>query len=101
MAGSRVIQVSLPEGVEPTREDLDLLQGIFDAIVTLRFGQGRAGEQVTRTLEADGWSVRSRLGWVAEARKGGELEQVAGGSKTDALVHLDQLVKADRVISAP
>jgi hypothetical protein len=101
MAASRIIQVVLPESVEPTREDLDLLQGIFDAIVTLRFGQGRSGEQVTRTLAADGWSVRSRLGWVAEARKGGEFEQVTGASKTEALVHLDQLVKADRVMSAP
>lgn len=101
MASSRVIQVSLPEGVEPTREDLDLLQGIFEAIVTLRFGQGRTGEQVLRTLSAEGWTVRSRLGWVAEAKKGGELEQVTGSSKTEALVHLDQLVKADRVISAP
>jgi len=101
MAGSRVIQVPLPESVEPTREDLELLQGIFDAIVTLRFGEGRTGDQVVRTLAADGWNVRSRLGWVAEARKGGELEQVTGTSKTEALVHLDRLVKADRVMSAP
>jgi hypothetical protein len=38
---------------------------------------------------------------VAEARKGGELEEVTGVSKTEALQHLDQLVKADRVMSAP
>jgi len=77
------------------------LQGLFDAMVTLRFGQSPAGERVLGALRADGWQVRSRLGWIAEAKKGGESEQVTGASQTEALVHLEQLIKADRVMSAP
>jgi hypothetical protein len=100
MAGIHVIHVPLPESAEPTREDIELLQGIFDAIVSLRFGRGRAGDEVLQALGADGWRVRTWLGWVAEARKGGECEQVTGASKGEALVHLEQLVRADRVISA-
>jgi hypothetical protein len=99
--GAHVIQVELPDWVEPTPEDLEVLHGIFDAIVSLRFGPTHTGEQVVQALKADGWDVRSRLAWVAEARKGGEYEQVTGASNTAALVHLDRLVKADRVMSAP
>jgi hypothetical protein len=96
-----VIHVSLPESAEPTPEDIELLRSVFDAIVSLRFGHGRSGERVVQALRADGWQVRSRLGWVADARKGGECEEVTGVSQSDALAHLEQLIRADRVISAP
>ena len=101
MAGQHVIHVPLPESGEATAADVELLRGIFDAIVALRFGPTRAGEQVVQALTTDGWDVRAHLGWVAEARKGGECEQVTGATHTEALVHLEQLIKADRVMSAP
>jgi len=63
--------VPLPESVEATAADVELLRGIFDAIVALRFGPTRAGEQVVQALTADGWDVRAHLGWVAEADAGG------------------------------
>lgn len=101
MAGSDVIHVRLPESAAPSPEEIELLQGLFDAIVALRFGQSPTSERVLGALRADGWQVRSRLGWVAEAKRGGESEQVTGATQTEALVHLEQLIKADRVMSAP
>lgn len=101
MAGGQFIQVQLPEGAEPTREEIELLKGVFDAIVMLRFGRTREGDEVEQALAGEGWSVHAHLRWVAEARRGGELEEATGGSRADALRHLHQLVKADQVLSAP
>jgi hypothetical protein len=101
MAGNQVIEVRLPDGAEPTREDLDLLRSIVDAIVTFRFRPDHPGEEAERTLVGEGWTVRTRLAWAAEARKGSECEQVSGATQAEALRHLLQLVRADRVLSAP
>ena len=101
MAGNRVIEVELPAGADPTGEDLDLLRGIFSAVVMLRFGAGRPLDDAEQMLAGEGWTVQARLAWSAEARKGGELEQVTGPTRGDALKHLLQLVRADRVMSAP
>jgi len=101
MAGGQFIQVQLPESAEPTREEIELLKGVFDAIVMLRFGRPRGADDVEQALAADGWSVHAHLKWVAEARRGGELEEATGGSRPEAIRHLQQLVKADQVLSAP
>lgn len=61
----------------------------------------RAGDEAERALVAEGWTVRSSLMWVAEARRGGEYEQATGRTQQEALVHLHELVKADQVLSAP
>ena len=101
MPGNRVIEVRLPESAEPTHGDIELLQGIFDAIMSLRFQASPVSEHIERTLTGEGWAVRSRLAWSAEARKGSECEEVTGASRAEALKHLLQLVRADQVMSAP
>jgi hypothetical protein len=101
MAGAEIIQVQLPEGAEATRGEVELLKGIFEAIVALRDRQGQAGDEIEAALTAEGWSVHTHLKWVAEARKGSELEEVTGATRAEALKHLHQLVKADQVLSAP
>lgn len=101
MAGDQVVHVRIPEGVGATPDDVEMLAGIFDAIVTLRFGHGSKGAEAEQSLAAEGWSVRSHLKWVAEARRGGELDEATGGSRDEALRHLQELVKADQVLSAP
>ena len=101
MAGGQFIQVQLPDTAAPTREDVELLRGIFEAIVALRFPEHRVSDEAEGALTANGWSVQAHLTWVAEARKGDESEQVTGASRAEALRHLEQLVKADQVLSAP
>lgn len=100
MGGNRIVEVRLPDGAEPTQEELDQLQGIFEAIVTLRFKPGQVGE-AEGILAGEGWAVRTYLAWKAEARRGTEWEQVNGTTRAEALKQLLQLVRADQVISAP
>lgn len=101
MSDDRTIQVPLPRGAEPTSADLELLQAAFQAIVDLRFPRDRAWEAIERALTAGGWSVRARLMWVAEARKGRESEQATGHTRDEAFAQLSQLTKLDEVAGVP
>jgi len=101
MAGNRVVRVSLPEGVDPAQEELAVLQRALDTVVALHFAEAAAAEQLERELVGDGWTVHSRITWVARATRGGEQEEVTGASKAAALRHLQDLIRADRVLSAP
>jgi hypothetical protein len=91
--------VRLPDRAQPALEDVELLRGIFEAIVTLTFAPADEHGPAETALTSEGWTVRTRLGWVAEARKGAEVEEVTGSSRGDALERLQELVRADQVLS--
>jgi hypothetical protein len=98
MAMKNVIEVPLPDGVEPSREDIELLEGTFRALLCLRYGGGREGDALTRLLQERGWSVSVRPGWVAEARRGGDVEKAAGGTRAEALAELESLARLDELV---
>jgi len=99
MAGNRVVQVTLPSDAEPTREDLELLEATFQAIAGLHFEGRRDWEQTARRLETEGWSVGCRLGWIAEARRGREVEQAFGLTRAQAFTELRTLTELDALAS--
>ena len=101
MATKKVIEVPLPDGANPSNDDLDLLQTAFQALVALRYENGRAWERIERELAADGWTVRARLMWVAEASKGRDFEQAAGPTKDEAFAQLLELTRMDEVPEVP
>jgi hypothetical protein len=94
MASKRVIEVPLPEGAEPGPEELELLETTLRMVVELRY-EGRDWEETARRLESDGWEVRCRLGWIAEARRGREFEQAFGGTRGQAFGELETLTGMD------
>jgi hypothetical protein len=94
MTGQKPIEVPLPEGADPTAEDLELLQRTLQAVVELRY-ERRDWEPAARRLESDGWEVRCRLGWIAEARRGREFEQAFGATRGQAFAELTTLTEMD------
>jgi hypothetical protein len=95
MARERAIKVTLPEGTEPTPEDLELLDTTAQAIMSLRYEGRREREETLLRLEAEGWQVRCRLGWIAEARRGRECERAFAGTRDQALAELHTLTAMD------
>jgi hypothetical protein len=95
MARKRAIEVPLPEGIEPTPEDLELLEITLQAIMSLRHEGRREREETLRRLESDGWDVACRLGWIAEARRGRECERAFAGTRDEALSELQTLTAMD------
>ncbi len=101
MAGPRTIELRLPDGVRPSRLDLELLQAVLQDMVALRFEFGREWEVVVRQLEADGWMVAWRPSWLAEARRDGDYEQANGATLDEAFSRLAQLARLDMVGHVP
>ncbi len=56
---------------------------------------------IERALQSEGWAVRCRQMWVAEARKGHECEQAVGDTKEKALAALHELTKIDDAAGVP
>jgi hypothetical protein len=101
MAEDRVIRVRLPDGVAARPGDIDALESVFQAIVALGHPERGPVSEAEAALSDEGWTVRSRLMWVAEARRRGDCELATGVSQAKALENLRRLVRADQVISAP
>jgi hypothetical protein len=101
MTGTNVIEVALPDGASPTVDDIEQLEATFRAIVDLRYRGGPEWQKVERALVADGWTVRSQLMWVAEAKKGWQSELATGRTKSDAFRQLQQLARIDDLAGVP
>ncbi|HUK13716.1 MAG TPA: hypothetical protein VLW17_10495 [Thermoanaerobaculaceae bacterium] len=101
MPEHRAITVRLPDRVEPTSLDLELLKATFQAIVALRFECAKEWETVLHQLEEQGWSVGWGLAWMAEARRGDDFEQASGRTLDEALNQLSQLARLDMVGHCP
>lgn len=84
----QIIEVPLPEGIKAQDVDLDLLNAIFRAIVTLRFEEFPERENVQGQIEKDGWDVNWGLTWVAEAKRGQTFEFAIGKTTEEALKKL-------------
>lgn len=95
------IEVRLPDGVQPTAEDIEALEATFQAIVALRYEEGTEWRDVQRALVADGWDACCRLMWVAEARRGRESEQGVGRTRNEAYGHLKELTTIDELSAVP
>ncbi|HEX6853457.1 MAG TPA: hypothetical protein VF139_18825 [Candidatus Polarisedimenticolaceae bacterium] len=56
---------------------------------------------IVEKLEREGWEVRWKLGWVAEARKGSYHERAVADSREEALRELSDLTLLDAVEGCP
>jgi hypothetical protein len=101
MNDTRTIEVRLPAQADPTPEDLELLDATFHAILDLRFHEGHHWSALERELASRGWRVEGRLMWVAEARRGREVEQAVGRTKDEAYEQVQQMTKLDELPGVP
>lgn len=58
-------------------------------------------ERVERALAERGWVVESRLMWVADARRGHDVERAVGRTKDEAYAELQELTKLDELTGVP
>jgi hypothetical protein len=95
---TRVLEVPLPEGVEPEPQEVELLQAALAAIVALRFEHGRSWEAARARLTAAGWQVSASLAWCAEARRGHDHERALGATRDEAFAELESLTRFDDLL---
>ncbi len=63
------IEVTLPEGVRASPQDVEMLSSLLRVIASLRFEEGREWPRLSRALELGGWRVSWGLQWHVEARR--------------------------------
>jgi hypothetical protein len=90
MAAARILEVPLPDGINPTGIDLELLKATFQAIASLRCECDCNWKEITEHLETEGWKVHWGLTWVAEAHRGEDYEEARGRTMDEALTQLHQ-----------
>lgn len=95
---TRSIEVPLPEGVTPPPEDLEVLGGLFRAIVAMRFETGQHWPRIRASLERAGWDVQWGLQWHVEARRGRDLEQACGRSLDEAFAVVGQVAGTEEPV---
>ena len=95
MQPRRVFEVPIPDGVDPKRDDLELLKAFFQAVTALRVSQGRDWLAKVKELEVDGWTVRWGLVWRAEVKRAGEYEDATGATLDEALDAVSQMAAAE------
>jgi hypothetical protein len=100
MDTKHVIEVPLPEGMQPAPEELESLGTLLRAVVELHAG-GHGWEAVARRLEEEGWTLHTRVGWIVEARRGRDFEQAAALTRDEAFAELQSLVQLDAEPSPP
>jgi len=101
MLATHAIEVPLPAGVEPTEDDLALLESLCTTIVGLRYAGSHAWEETLHKLQRCGWEVHWGLVWRAEARREGHIEQADGKTRDEAFAELWQLTRLDEVEGCP
>jgi hypothetical protein len=101
MQTRRTLEVPLPERLELSGADRELLVATFQALVALRCEKDRRWDLVQKQLEDDGWKVRWGLTWRAEAKRGDDYEEATGTTLDEALAGVAQLVRFDMAGRAP
>ena len=98
---TRFVEIPIPEGVELSEDQRELLEASLQAIVSLHCEDGGRHEAMRRKLVAGGWSVKTALAWCAEARRGHDLERGFGRTRDEAFEELCSLVAFDQAGEGP
>jgi hypothetical protein len=85
------INIELPDELEPSSDNLEILRTVFQAIITLSRECGDDANSERRAMLDDDWEVRCGLLWTATAERGKEFETATGRTKEEALSQLRQM----------
>jgi len=88
----RTITVELPEGLDPSADDLEVLRTTFGTILSLtrQCGSGPCAE--LQDMLDSGWEVRWGVTWLVSAQRGMASEEATGVTREDALQRLQQMI---------
>jgi hypothetical protein len=101
MSGQQTIQVTLPDGLQPSAHDVELLKATFQAIASLRCECGCEWEGTLKQIEAAGWKVSWQLTWIAQAKRGEDFEQVSGATLDEVFAELSEHTRLAAVGGCP
>jgi len=84
-------QIELPDDLEASADNLEVLRTVFQTIITLSRECGSKSNPELQAMLAGNWQVHCGLTWSATAQRGKEFERATGKTKEEALAHLQQM----------
>ena len=95
------IQIELPDDLEASADNLEVLRTVFQTIITLSRECGSNSNCVVQAMMEENWQVHCGLTWSATAERGKEFETATGGTKEEALARLRQLTGLREIDGCP
>lgn len=84
-----------------SEEEREVVDAVARAILGMRPTGCRPWRETAERLRKGGWDVRSRVAWIAEARKGSVHETAVADARDDAFAQLWDLTLLDAVEGCP
>ena len=100
MATPRTITIAVPDCVDLSPEDLDVLCTTCETIITMASG-GCAVTDDLAAMREQGWDVTWGLAWIARARREGLYEEALGTTKGEVMARLARSVRLHEVEGTP
>ncbi|MDY0110834.1 MAG: hypothetical protein RBT60_12970 [Candidatus Krumholzibacteria bacterium] len=101
MSHSRTIEVALPDCLEMSADDLNVLSTTLQTIITLMSGGCDGAEAHLQRMHDQRWTVEWGLTWIARARRDGSYEEATGPTKQETLARLGRLTSLHEVEGCP
>lgn len=98
---SQVLELTLPEGINLSATDMEIMSSLLQVLITMRFENGHQKRTLLQTIEKSGWNVKLGVSWVAEARRGQDFEQAIGKSPVSALCCLHSHTQMAKLEGCP
>lgn len=85
------IDIELPEDLEASADNLEVLRTVFQTIITLSRECGSQSNPELQAMLAKDWKIHCGLTWSATAERGKAFESATGKTKEEALAQLRQM----------
>jgi hypothetical protein len=97
----RTIEVALPDCLQMSPDDLDVLRATFQTIISLASGGCDGADDHLQHMQDQRWTVNWGLTWIARARRDATYEEATGASKQEVLAQLRRLTSLHEVEGCP
>jgi hypothetical protein len=101
MTSMHTINVPLPDRPALDPDDEDDLRRMLEAIAGMRYERESDWRIVLGRLRAAGWSVEYGLQWHVVARRGRDLEEACGSTRSEAFEKLDRVTRVEALEGMP
>lgn len=95
------IKIELPDDLEASADNLEVLRTVFQTIITLSRECGNKSNQDLQTMLAADWKVHCGLTWSATAERGKQFETATGKTKEEAFDQLRQMTCLQEIDGCP
>ena len=100
MSTPRTITIEVPDCIDLSPDDLDVLRTTCETIITMASG-GCAATADLAAMREQGWAVTWGLTWIARARRQGLYEEAVGTTKDEVMARLARAVRLHEVEGTP